>query len=93
MNLNDLADNIITRFKKIFNEENRGAVEIDPAIVANVHSDGTVDIYFPPDNDVILTHIQNQSIYSLVVGDGVEVLKPKGKLTNCWIIAKHKSGV
>ena len=93
MILNDLADKFIARIKKEVEVENRDAVKIDPAVVANVHSDGTVDIYFPPDNDEVLTHIQNQSIYSLEVGDGVEVLKPKGKLSNCWIIAKHKSGV
>lgn len=89
MDINVLADKLIGRITKCIEEENRSAVKIDPAIVSNVHSDGTVDIYFPPDNDKILTHIQNQSIHTLGVGDGVEVLMPRGKLTNCWIIAKH----
>ena len=46
-------------------------------------------MYIPPNNDTILRGIQNQCVYDLAVGDGVELLCKNGSLSNCWIIARH----
>ena len=91
MDINDLADKLISKISKCSSNNNSDAVKIEPAIVSYVYSNGNVDIYFPPkDEDTkILTNIQNQSIHQLTIGDSVEILMPKGKLSNCWIIAKH----
>lgn len=92
MDINDLADALIAKITKCINIKNEDSVKIEPAVVSYVYPNGNVDIYFPPkeDDTAILTNIQNQSIYQLKEGDNVEVLMPKGKLTNCWIIAKHQ---
>lgn len=95
MNINDLADNLINKIKKCSNITNNDAVKIEPAVINYVYPNGNADIYFPPkdENTIILTNIQNQSIFTLEEGDSVEVLMPKGKLSNCWIIAKHQKNI
>lgn len=93
MNINDLADILINRMTQNFNNNNnKDAVKIEPAIVSYVYPNGNVDVYFPPkdENTQTLTNIQNQSVYKLAIGDSVEILMPKGKLSNCWVIAKHQ---
>ena len=54
-----------------------------------INEDGTVDVYFPPDNSKIFTRISNQTPFQLQAGDGVELLLKDGSYSNCWIVAKH----
>jgi len=90
--LNSCADDMIQKIVSIVKEEIAStSPRIESAIVKNVNSDGTVDVYLPGDLNSVFTRIQNQSIYQdLIPGDSVEILLKKGKFSNCWIIAKHK---
>lgn len=90
-NFNELSDNLLTQIKNYIDYEINQGVRLDSAIVSKVHTDGTVDIYFPPDKNKIFTKVQNQSIYqNLQPGDGVKVIYENGSESSCWIIGKHK---
>ena len=92
-NFNELSDNLLTQIKNYIDYEINQGVRLDSAIVSKVHTDGTVDIYFPPDKNKIFTKIQNQSIYQdLKPGDGVKVIYENGSESSCWIIGKHQGG-
>ena len=92
-NFNELSDNLLTQIKNYIDYEINQGVRLDSAIVSKVHTDGTVDIYFPPDKNKIFTKVQNQSIYqNLQPGDGVKVIYENGSESSCWIIGKHKGG-
>ena len=88
-----LGDSFLTQIKNYIDYEINQGVKIDSAVVSRVNTDGTVDIYFPPDKDKIFTKIQNQSVYQdLKPGDGVKILYPNGAESSCWIIGKHLGG-
>ena len=92
-NFNELSDNLLTQIKNYIDYEINQGVRLDSAIVSKVHTDGTVDIYFPPDKNKVFTKIQNQSIYQdLQPGDGVKVIYENGSESSCWIIGKHLGG-
>lgn len=84
-----LADVMIDRIIDVVNQNLKSIVRIESAIVESVNTNGTVNIYFPPDNQNVFTNIQNQSTFNLSPGDAVEVILKDGSYTNCWIIAKH----
>ena len=90
-NFNELSDNLLTQIKNYIDYEINQGVRLDSAIISKIHSDGTVDIYFPPDKNKIFTKIQNQSVYQdLKPGDGVKVIYENGSESSCWIIGKHQ---
>ena len=92
-NFNELSDNLLTQIKNYIDYEINQGVRLDSAIVSKIHTDGTVDIYFPPDKNKIFTKVQNQSIYQdLKPGDGVKVIYENGSESSCWIIGKHQGG-
>ena len=92
-NINDQADEMLKKITDCIETRLKRLPAIKSAIVKNVNEDGTVDIYFPPDQENVFTRIQNQSIHVLQVGDSVELLLKDGTYNNCWIIAKHKNNI
>lgn len=87
-----MADVYIKQMAQIAAQMIKGSPAIVSAIVDSVNSDGSVNVYFPPDNGVIISGIMNESIHQdLVAGNSVMVMKPYGTLTNCWICAKNKT--
>lgn len=87
--INNYADIMINRISIMIEDMMKKVTHLDSAVVDRVNSDGTVDVYFPPDNSKIFTRISNQTSYNLVAGDSVEILLKNGSYSNCWIIAKH----
>ena len=87
--VNNYADIMINRISIMIEDMMKKVTHLDSAIVDKVNSDGTVDVYFPPDNNKIFTRISNQTPYALSVGDSVEILLKNGSYSNCWVIAKH----
>lgn len=87
--VNNYADIMINRISIMIEDMMKKVTYLDSAIVDKVNSDGTVDVYFPPDNNKIFTRISNQTPYALSVGDSVEILLKNGSYSNCWVIAKH----
>ena len=65
--------------------------QLRSAVVSRINEDGTVNVYFPPNKNSEFTHISNQSIYELQVGDNVELILKDGSFSNCWVCAKHKT--
>lgn len=89
-NINQLADLMIDKILKIFQDMVKGVPKIKSAIVHSVNQNGTVNITLPAEDENVYTNIQNQSMYQdLQPGDGVELLLKDGTFSNCWIIAKH----
>lgn len=89
-NINNQADEMLKKINECIDSRLKNLPSIKSAIVKSVNEDGTVNIYFPPDENNVFTRIQNQSIHILNVGDSVELLLKDGTYNNCWIIAKHK---
>lgn len=86
---NECADSMLTRINECFQDSIKGLPKIKSAIVSAVNDDGTVDVYFPPNDKKFFTRISNQGAFSLEVGDGVELMLKNGTFDNCWVIAKH----
>lgn len=88
---NSYADIMIERIQEMIAANNDKNIKIDSGIVESINSDGTVNVYFPPEDNKIFTKISNQTPYQLVVGDNVEILVKNGSYSNCWVIAKHSN--
>lgn len=86
---NECADNMLMRINECFNESIKGLPKIKSAVVSAVNDDGTVNVYFPPNDKKLFTRISNQGPFTLQAGDGVELMLKNGTFDNCWVIAKH----
>ena len=53
--VNNYADIMIKRISIMIEDMMKKVTYLDSAIVDKVNSDGTVDVYFPPDNNKIFT--------------------------------------
>ena len=62
------------------------------AIVQYVHSNGRVDVYLPPDKSNVITGKLNKTGEVLRIGDSVELLCKKGRLSDSWVAVKHGIG-
>lgn len=89
-NINNQADEMLKKIDECISTRLKGLPSIKSAVIKTVNEDGSVDVYFPPDEDHVFTRIQNQSIHVLVPGDSVELLLKDGTYSNCWVIARHK---
>ena len=88
-NINKYADDLLAKIDACIVERIKNTPQLVSAIVSKVNEDGTVNVYFPPNEKSVFTKIQNQSIYDLQVGDSVEIVLKDGTYSNCWVLAKH----
>ena len=86
---NNCADSMLTRINECFQDSIKSLPKIKSAVVSAVNDDGTVNVYFPPNDKKLFTRISNQGPFALQVGDGVELMLKNGTFDNCWVIAKH----
>lgn len=87
--INKYADDLLAKIDACIAERIKNTPQLVSAIVSKVNEDGTVNVYFPPNEKSVFTRIQNQSIYDLQIGDSVEIILKDGTYSNCWILAKH----
>lgn len=86
-----------TQFKsvieKIANAEidKRGITKYVSAIVQSVNDDGTINVYIPPNLDVVITGLLNKTGESLNANDSVELCAKNGTINNAWVAIKHKT--
>lgn len=94
MDINAMADLFLKQIENYFNNKFSNFPSYKPAEISKVNSDGTVDVFFPPDKDKLFTKIQNQSIYNdLKPGDQVYLCYPQGNPSSCWVSTKiNKKG-
>ena len=85
------ADEFLNMIDNCITERLKSQPRLVSAVVSSVNEDGTINVYFPPNNDKIFTRIQNQSVYDLSEGDSVEMVLKDGTFNNCWVLAKHQS--
>ena len=89
INYTAYADIFIKQIGEIITKATENSPAFVPAIVRSVNTDGTVNVYFPPDTEAVVTHIANHSAeVKLQEGDSVTICKPYGTLSNCWIASK-----
>ena len=85
----------IYNFKKVIDDIidanliNKGIVKYIAAKVVSVNSNGTVNVYIPPDNSNIVNGLANKTGESLLPGDSVELCAKNGSIKNSWIAVKH----
>ena len=90
--------NNVYSFKKVIDDivdanlTNKGMVKYVSAKVVGINSNGTVNVYIPPDNSNIVNGLANKSGESLSPGDSVELCTKNGSLKNAWISVKHGIG-
>lgn len=88
---NTYADIMLEKISQCVAQETKNLPSLSGAIVSSVNTDGTINVYFPPENNKIFTNISNQTPFSLEPGDSVELLLKDGSYNNCWIVAKHQT--
>lgn len=88
--INKYADTMLNKISQCIAEETKNLPTLSGAKVSSVNTDGTINVYFPPDDTKIFTNISNQTPFNLQVGDSVELLLKDGSYNNCWIVAKHQ---
>lgn len=78
-----IEDIVETRMTK------KGITKYVSAIVKKVNSDGSVNVYLPPDTEKLISNVLNKTGESLTVGDSVELCTKNGKTSNAWVSVKH----
>ena len=86
---NSCADSMLNRITECFNDSLKGIPKIRSAVIDSINEDGSINIFFPPNESKLFTRISNQSPFTLEPGDGVEIMLKNGSFDNCWVIAKH----
>lgn len=86
---NSCADSMLNRIRECLRDSLKGVPQVRSAVIDSINEDGSINIYFPPNEHKLFTRISNQSPFNLSPGDGVEILLKNGSFDNCWIIAKH----
>lgn len=71
----------------------KGITKFVSAVVKTVNSDGSVDVYLPPDTEKIVSGVLNKTCERLSVGDSVELCTKNGKTSNTWVSVKHGTNV
>lgn len=93
----DLNKNEIAELKSIIDAmtqsslKKAGIPKYVSAIVYGINSDGTCNLYIPPDVKNIVTNVANKSGNVLNIGDSVELCAKNGCINNAWISIKHKT--
>ena len=90
-NYNRYADEMLSKIDQCVKQRLQKISDLETAVVESINSNGTVNVFFPPNKENIFTNINNQTPFTLNPGDSVEVMKKFGSWSNCWIIAKHGS--
>lgn len=98
--MNNSKNNInsVYNFKKVIDDivdanlTNKGMVKYVSAKVVGINSNGTVNVYIPPDNSNVVNGLANKSGESLAPGDSVELCTKNGSLKNAWVSVKHGIG-
>ena len=67
----------------------KGIAKFVSAVVKTVNSNGSVDVYLPPDTEKIVSGVLNKTGERLSVGASVELCTKNGKLSNAWVSEKH----
>lgn len=67
----------------------KGITKFVSAVVKTVNSNGSVDVYLPPDTEKIISGVLNKTGEKLSVGDSVELCTKNGKTSNAWVSVKH----
>lgn len=88
---NKYADLMLDRISQCIKDGTKDLPALSGAIVSSVNTDGTINVYFPPDNNKVFTNLSNQTPFVLQPGDSVELLLKDGNYNNCWIVAKHQT--
>lgn len=82
------AKNFIEIVQKIVSNEMSKKDTTITCIVNTVNADGTLDITIPPDNDVIIPKIVNESKYAFKQGDAAVLYLIGGNVSNSFVAAK-----
>ena len=67
----------------------KGITKFVSAVVKTVNSNGSVDVYLPPDTEKIVSGVLNKTGENLSVGDSVELCNKNKKTNNAWVSVKH----
>ena len=90
--------NSVYNFKKVIDDIvdtnliNKGITKYISAKVVSVNSNGTVNVYIPPDTTNKINGLANKSGEILFSGDSVELCAKNGSVKNSWIAVKHGIG-
>lgn len=83
------AKEFIDFIKSMIEDSNRKNTFIIPSIVSTENSDGTFNVYIPPDLSTEISGIRNGSIFEIKPGDTVFIIAVNGDISNSFIIYKQ----
>ena len=90
--------NSVYNFKKVIDDIvdtnliNKGITKYISAKVVSINSNGTVNVYIPPDTTNKINGLANKSGEILFSGDSVELCAKNGSVKNSWVAVKHGIG-
>ena len=63
--VNNCADSMLNRITECFKDSLKGIPSVKSAVIDSVNEDGSINIFFPPNEDKLFTRISNQSPFTL----------------------------
>ena len=64
---NRYADDMLNKIEQCIQDRLKKMPQLETAVVASVNTDGTYNIYFPPNNETIFTKISNQTPFNFKI--------------------------
>lgn len=86
--MSNTAKGFVDVVKQIFNDEFSKKDKTLTCIVDEVNSDGTLDVYIPPDSTTIKRSVVNESKFAFKRGDAAVLYVIEGNVSNAFVVAK-----
>lgn len=86
--MSNTAKGFVDVVKQIFNDEIAKKDKTLTCIVDEVNSDGTLDVYIPPDSTTIKRGVVNESKFAFKRGDAAVLYVIEGNVSNAFVVAK-----
>ena len=86
--MSNTAKGFVDVVKQIFNDEFSKKDKTLTCIVDEVNSDGTLDVYIPPDSTTIKRNVVNESKFAFKRGDAAVLYVIEGNVSNAFVVAK-----
>ena len=86
--MSNTAKGFVDVVKQIFSDEFAKKDKTLTCIVDEVNSDGTLDVYIPPDSTTIKRSVVNESKYAFKRGDAAVLYVIEGNVSNAFVVAK-----
>ena len=90
-NFNVTAKEFVNVVRRVIGQELNKTDKTYVAVVEGLNSDGTLNLYIPPDRETVFNNIINESKFVFREGDSAVLYAIKGELSNAFVVAKYNA--